>query len=144
MGFGYSYVCRKCGHAYEVFSESGMLLHDVRKKALEDIAAGKYGPEWREAYERAPGASVDGSYEVYVCDTCGSWTSEVDITLCAPEKADGAVWDRAREQWVFREYRPACRKCGGNTHAASDDELRHLPCPVCGAPNEEQGGFLWD
>ena len=77
-------------------------------------------------------------------DACGSWTSEVDVTLCAPEKVDGAAWDWARGKWVLREYRPACRKCSGNTHAASDDEQRHLPCPVCGAPNESQDSFLWD
>lgn len=166
MGQGYSYVCRKCHYPYDIHLGIGMLFSMTYCDKLIDIAAGAYGKELRELLETTDNATFDVSNYVFVCDSCGTWKTDIDATLWVrngPESADGTggkrreafapakrpalcvtSWELHERFHVLKRHHHTCEACGQRMHKATGEELRHLSCPRCGTPNMPSGIVYWD
>lgn len=163
MGYGYYYKCRKCRHKYEVHLGAGMMFPRVYRRLLQDIAEGKYGEEWKALVRETPYAAVDADKVVYIC-SCGYWEMGEDITLFVPNEPESipgrqfgvktvaelgyvpyvAPQELREEYHILKRYYHQCSKCGKRMRKASDGELLHLSCPVCGADNKSKGNLDWD
>ena len=164
MGKGYHYICKQCGNRYAVHIGAGMGYPTEYGEIISDLARGKYGAELQEVFLSTPYAAVDGGKAVFVCPGCGSWERGTDLTLYAPNeplripnkrygRKTVAEWgyvpfvtrgDLEEDYHVLKRHYHHCGKCGKRMHKASSDELRNLPCPKCGSPNQAESGFFWD
>lgn len=167
MGQGYSYVCRKCHHPYDVHLGIGMLFSKTYCDKLIDIAAGAYGEDLRELLETTDNATFDGSKYVFVCDSCKRWITDIDATLWVPNGPEGTAaytggrwkngyvrakgstlcptsWDLHTYFHVLKRHTHVCEACGQPMHKATGEELNHLSCPRCGTPNSPCGFINWD
>ena len=152
MGNSYSYECKKCGTRYEAGSGIGSLYPIQYKSLLEEIREGAYGAEWKKAFADTPGAALDASEFVFLCDSCGKWENGPDISLYVPKdpadagKACPMLWssvDRKKYRLTKRFVRN-CPACGQHMRKASAKEMYTLPCPECGEKNRPENQFLWD
>ena len=66
MGWGYSFICKKCHKEYYVHLGAG---GDDGWNLLKDIASGKYGEDMRQGVN-TPGLYVSSNLYLYVCDKC--------------------------------------------------------------------------
>ena len=146
MGNGYDYKCRKCHHRYQIFTGIGRLYPKTLEKTVSAIKAGAFGAEWKEAYEKTPGAAIYASNEVFICEDCRKWKEEVDVSIYAPDdpKSRSEMLFPTDGFHVVKEYRPVCPKCGGLMRKASKEELMNLPCPKCGTENGMDNFIMWD
>ena len=164
MGSGYSYTCKKCKCEYRVHPGIGMGFPRVYQRKLAEISAGEYGPELQELYNKTPYAAINAEYVVYICDRCGTWEVGIDLSLYAPDDPDSlaqkqygiktvAEWghvpyvmpgDLKNEYHLVKRHYHRCNICGNRMHKASPSELRNLPCPECGAPNQAEDTLFWD
>ena len=164
MGESVAFKCRKCGKAYSAWTGIGSLYPVEYKELTKEIAAGKYGQEWKEAFTGTKYAAVDGEETLFVCDHCGNWKTGKDITIWAPNDPEAFAqkqveiktvgeWgyvpymmraDLEEDFHVLKPYRCSCGKCGRTMRNAGADPVRELPCPKCGTVNEAQNEILWD
>lgn len=85
MGQGYGFTCEKCNHQYDAFIGGGFLYTEVYKEMLSDIKAGKYGIEWKQLYEDNDYVAVSADKHLFICDDCGNWIVDKDISLYVPK-----------------------------------------------------------
>ena len=64
MGTGYMFECKKCKYQYGIYPGIGFSYMSLCKKTLDKIAKGKYGKEFKAAYDNGGRKCTKGS--VYV------------------------------------------------------------------------------
>ena len=145
MGEIFNFTCKKCRKKYKVSVGIGYMQPSVCEDTFKDIAAGKYGSEWKEACEQGGDSlAVTAEEAVYRCEKCGNCENKTDITLYAPDNASnknrGHFIMRGDEGFhVYKQYIPVCSKCGGSMKEVED--YSELACPKCGTVNES--GDMW-
>ena len=171
MGSGYSFRCKNCGKKYNSYKGVGMLFPKVYADLVKAVCKGEYGTEWRNAMMNDYSVAIDAEKKIYVCDKCGSWQAEPDMSLYAlnnqPEgdysrdsiesiewdeyvmpymlrKDPDSLWDKEPEYHLLKRYEHECCKCGGIMHKATEEEEENLACPECGPINEPETMLMWD
>ena len=145
MGEILNFTCKKCRKKYKISVGIGYMQPSVCEDTFKEIAAGKYGSEWKEACEQGGDSlAVTAEEVVYRCEKCGNWENKTDITLYVPDKASkknsGHFIMRGDEGFhVYKQYIPVCSKCGGTMKEVED--YSELPCTKCGTVNES--GDMW-
>ncbi len=125
------YVCEHCKSKYSV--ETGIVedFLNTYKSTVASIEEGKYGPEWKNAFDQIIEVALDHTYEVYVCPQCNCWENGPDLSLYIPK--DEASLERIRsakmtvERWG--SVRPVMRNDLRNCYRLFK-EKQHL-CPHC-------------
>ena len=141
----------------------GFLFPRVYQETVEAIEAGKYGQEWKELFEKTPGAAINAEMEFYTCPYCGGFANEPNLTIYAPDDpeiskvhtepfsiahpAEGSEYVTPYE--LSENYRRVkafvhkCPECGKRMHRYRRED--QLKCPECKAGTMEMGDFiLWD
>lgn len=164
MGYGLGFKCSKCQKDYDVFLGIGMMFPKVYKELVEKIRSGKYGSEWKTLIDSEDNVVVDAEKTVFCCPECAAWRAEPNLSLYVAVNEDAIKEAKSGypymhkmspiaefmmtkpEYKLLKQYDHKCKKCKIVMHEASDDELRSLPCPKCGAaPDEEHSScFNWD
>ena len=162
MGKGYMFECKKCKHQYGICPGIGFSYMSLCKKTLDKIAKGKYGKEFKAAYDNGGRyLSVNAQRILYMCDACKTWDSAIDATLYAPNNADAfgkmQYGIKTVEEWgevpyfiegghfhVIKEYKHKCPKCKGIMRKANEEEYKRLACPKCGEINDMIDEIRWD
>ena len=140
MGIGYEYRC-DCGESSMVTLGAGFGYPEVLERAIEEIKAGKHGPDFQEALLQNPSLKPDAQSRIFICEDCGFWRVDIDMSLVEEVDHD-----------LVKEQIPSCPKCKGNMHAVrvtEDDMPERLPalkCPTCGKENTFGNGRVlhWD
>ncbi len=157
MGSGIGLKCSKCGKEYAAYTGIGFLFPQVYKETLTDVKNGKYGEEWKNLALSEELVAVDAERYLYVCEKCGHWDTEPDLSLYAPNDVEKIkqkkYGEKTVEQWgevpyvmsdgleedyhLLKRRDHICEKCGGVMHKATREEEYTLHCPDCGgAPVE--------
>lgn len=163
MGHGYSFICKKCRHRYDVHLGIGMMFPRVYASCISDIKSGEYGEEWKSLLLNQENIAVDASKYLYVCKSCGHWKVSYSLSLCVPKEPDKILGERygdktrelRRVSYVspldlemnyshLKSYFHKCDKCGKRMHKADADKISSLPCPKCGTENEKSDSIDWD
>ena len=160
MGKGYLFKCKKCGEEYNVMTGIGFLFYEDYKRVAEDIKKGKYGEKWQKIMKDTSHIVVDAESYIYICDSCGNWRTEPDLSLYKPkniieassgdktEENDDYIYtwsDDFREKYeLMKTYVHKCSECGKTTRKISLEEAKTLQCPKCKALNEYDSFMFWD
>ncbi|MCH5193898.1 MAG: hypothetical protein J1F11_08060 [Oscillospiraceae bacterium] len=167
MGKGLSFVCKNCGHKYDIHLGSGFFFTEVYESSIKKIKAGKYGKEWKELIKSQAYIAVDAEDYLYICNSCGNWKVLQNLSLYAPKKPEEIAYKKYGEQTVeqlgyvpyvmrhqlksdyqlLKSYPHNCPKCKKIMSEYSDNDLDHittLQCPKCKTENEVSGLFFWD
>ena len=148
MGNGVGFRCGKCGYGFTAYLGVGFDFPEVYRETVSAVQEGEYGQEWKELFERTPGAAVDANRELYVCSACGGYREDLNLTLYGPKDpgvskvhdgrfsvanpAEGAEyvapWELGDEYRVVKVYRHMCA-CGNRMHRLRVDD--RLKCPWC-------------
>ncbi len=156
MGWGYSFICKKCQKEYDVYVGAG---EDDGRNLLMDIAAGKYGEEMRQGVD-TPGIQVSSNLFLYVCDKCHNWETGPDLTLYIHDEdkppASGieqleyscrglSVWPGERPLKPFWRKECLCKRCNSPMRMIEEETASiSLACPECGEINANYAEILWD
>ncbi len=148
MGTILEYKCKKCRKTYSVSVGIGYLQPMICEDTVKGIAAGKYGKEWKDAYENGgENLAVTAEKVIYCCEKCGSWENKTDITLYAPdkksvEKSRHFIMRGDEGFHVYKQFVPTCSQCGGAMKEL--EKVYELSCPKCGTVNEPGPMILAD
>lgn len=151
MGYGFTLQCKHCDYEQRVLLGAGFLTQSLAEKAYNDMKAGTYGAEFKEALEGTPYAAVHLMNELFVCPDCGELTVEPDVLLCAP--TEGYVPECAMpallgpelgdgEYTVLLTKTHTCAKCGAVMNKAENP--RKVACPRCRGELTASGMIMWD
>ena len=163
MGIGYEYRC-DCGESGTVTLGAGFGYPEVLERAIEEIKAGKHGADLQEALLQNPSLKPDAQSRIFICEDCGFWHVDIDMSLVEEIDHDSASFDldealldgtEVWDEWgtymhLVKEQIPSCPKCKGNMHAirvTEDDMPERLPaltCPACGKENVFGNGMAFD
>ena len=164
MGRGYGYKCKECKHRYSAFPGIGKAYPEAYRELIQKIEDGGYGEEWQRLLKDTPYVAVNAENVIYSCKECGQWEMGQDITLYAPNHPKAILskqygiktveewgyvpfvmnWELREEYHVLKRHYHKCSKCGKRMHKASENEVKHLPCPKCGTENEVRDYIIWD
>lgn len=78
MGNGYMLKCSKCEKNYEVVEGTGMT---EAKGILNAAKHGNYGEEYKHILCESDDVSIDTESYIYICDICGHWKLEPDLSI---------------------------------------------------------------
>ena len=104
------------------------------QQVVEDVLAGEYGREWKEAAQGIEHFAVDAELKLFRCDECGWWDVDYDMSLYAPKDVRALMKKRYGEKTVAR---------WGHAPYVMDYDLRDdyrlvkervHPCEECGKP----------
>ena len=164
MGTGYLFKCKNCKKRYSVQLGIGFLFPKVYRETLETIDNGMYDEEMQKLFRETPYAAVDAERELFICDNCGNWKVDANLSLYARndiellkrrsygEKAVEELghepcvmrFDLEENYHLIREYSHICSKCGNVMKKNSDIIPSMLLCPKCGTENEVANLMQWD
>ncbi len=152
----FEYVCSKCGKKY-YYIKRLVTSWTKYRNALEKIANGEYGAEWKRIHDSTPYVAFDSRISTYFCDSCGDWIREMDLSLYEPndhediqtkyysDKTIGQLGyvpyatssDLEYDFRLIKEYEHKCHNCGSIMRKISNEETDNLPCPcpVCKTKN---------
>ncbi|MBO4869423.1 MAG: hypothetical protein J5585_06890 [Clostridia bacterium] len=142
----------------------GFLYSKQYKKTINDIISGKYGKRRQELFNNTPLATVNAEQALFVCESCGAWKQDVDLTLYAPNnpkkllkskslkkavEEQGYVlfvigWELKENYHIIMEHYCFCPKCKKRMKKSSQDDTKVLKCPICGTDNDPLDSFCWD
>lgn len=163
MGDGISFHCNKCGHRADATFGIGFRFPSVYQETVEEIKAGKYGQEWKELFEKTPGAAINAEMEFYACPYCGGFANEPNLTMYAPNEpgitkvhnerfsiahpAEGSeyvmLYELGEKYRRVKAFVHKCPECGKRMHKYRWGE--ELKCPECKTGAMEMDGILnWD
>ncbi len=157
MGAGYEFTCSKCGKKYSVCWGIGFMYPEVFSDTLKAIKKGEYGEEYKKLALSEKYVAVDAEEYVYSCRKCGNWTTEMGLSIYAPDNVErlkrkrsgiktveewGEVpyatdYDFKRDYHLLKRRLHKCSKCGGIMHKASNKEIINLSCPECGGEQRD-------
>lgn len=164
MGKGYAFKCKTCGHEYNVNIGIGFMYPQIFRETLEKIAAGEYGAEWKEAYDKNLYVAIDAATVLFKCNKCGNWEKGKDISLYAPNHPEliptKQYGEKTVEEWgyvpyvtysdlvneyhLIKPYQHKCKRCGEDMQP-SNEVPECLPCPNCGSESEMLPSIImWD
>lgn len=151
MGRDLGFKCSKCGKNYSAHQGIGMLYPKEYEEVVGKIRKGNYGSSMKDLMDSDPYVTVDASYKIYCCSSCGHWSSLRSLSLylvpgVEKEISRAVMATDGEDCTLVREYIHKCRKCGDIMHIASDGELMNLTCPYCGGESEDGPvmEMLWD
>ena len=151
MGMGYDFICKKCGHWYNIHLGSGTMFYKVYQSCIRDIQAGKYGEEWKALALSHEHIAVDAETYLYICESCGNWKTDMDLSLYEPKEPDKIqnekyfmLWKLEKYCSLLKPYVHKCDKCGEIMHKFNEEQVSSLSCPKCGTENEIAGVIYWD
>ena len=169
MGYGYLYRCASCGFKDEVLVGVGFGHTQEVGEIYRGFQLGAYGPRLRRVFRKSKLAGVSANYDVFVCESCGHWSTFVDASIWEPNDPDQAVAEAAQNNNPYWEwdnhpafidaeawhpvcaYEPKCPKCSGKMHHLGLGDRYEtdvvLPCPGCGEKNRLSDGLSminWD
>ena len=165
MGTGLAFECRDCGYHATVHLGIGFMFPDVYQETVWMIRKEKFGQEWKDLFEKTPGAAVNADMELYVCLSCGAANRGLNLSLYEPKDAsvarvqDGSfsaafpaigmeyvMPDLLEEDYrLVEEYVHLCPDCGKPMRLYREGDL--LKCPKCGKGRMEldpRGHVCWD
>ena len=157
MGCGVGFKCSKCGKEYETHTGIGMGFPMVYKRTIDEVKNGRYGEEWKRLALSEDFVAVDAERYLYICEKCGYWTVDLDLSLYAPNDPEtiktmqygektveewGKVpyvmrWDLEQDYHLLKKRIHKCKKCGDSMRIATSEEEYRLPCPECGGTPEK-------
>lgn len=150
MGWGRAFRCRECGCVEEIYLGSGFYYPEMYEMAEHKITSGKCGQEFKELFEKTPGAATNADKRLHVCGECGSFNACFDQSIYAPKEPgvtklhtepysqfcpavgqEYATPDEIKFRYrLVKEYVYKCQRCGSPMHPYNCHEK--LRCPACG------------
>lgn len=160
MGKIVVFSCRSCGYNAQMSLGVGKFCDISRlfKGIVDKAKNGEYGEEWRREIKRDPTLVVNVSDELYICPTCGAFTTGLNLALYKPvEKIHFAAFrhlkrygtDLTLEQnpnfSLYKKYPHTCEKCDCDMIVYHWREEKIRPtCPYCSEKGEFCIDTLWD
>ena len=156
MGWGLQFRYKECGCVAEVYMGWGLRYPEMYEMAEHKITSGKCGKEWKELFEKTPGAATSGEKRLHVCDNCGSFHTCFEQSIYAPKEPgvtklhtepfsqfysgigeEYATPDELKLHYrLVKQYIYKCQKCGSPMHKYTGSEK--LRCPDCGKITMEE------
>ena len=160
MGETIVFSCRNCGYDKRMCMGVGMNC-DIPKLfngIVDTVRKGTYGKEWQRELKRDPTLVVNVSDEIYICPTCGSFSTGLNLALYKPvEKIRFAAFRHLKRYGtdctletnsnfrLYKKYPHICKKCDCDmTIFEWRDEKIRPTCPNCGGRGEFIQDTLWD
>ena len=160
MGETIKFTCSHCGHEERISMGVGMHwdLEKIFNGIVDNVKKGKYGEEWKKELKKDPSIVVNISDEIYICLTCGYFTTDLNLSLYKPvEKVLFAAFRRNKRYGtdltlesnpnfqLFRTYPHLCAKCNEQmiVRDSREDDVQPT-CPECGEKGELCMDALWD
>lgn len=164
MGYGYSYLCKKCKTKYGMRLGVGADHRKVYEQIVKGIRMGAYGEEWQKLFLSNELVAVNIEKALYICKSCGHWKTQFILDLYVPKDVSAlkerlygsktidewgfvpfaTAYELSRDFKLLKSYYHKCVCCGKHSHRATKKELEALPCPSCQRKNGYDKEVLWD
>ena len=160
MGEIIKFTCSHCGH--DEIMNIGVGMHwDIEKifnGIVDRVKRGEYGEEWKKELQKDRSLVLNISDEIYICPTCGYFTTGLNLSLYKPLEKTLFTRFRRNKKYgtdltlesnpdfqLYKTYPHLCAKCNEQMLIRNPRKNNLLPtCPKCGEKGQLFIDTLWD
>ena len=160
MGEVIKFSCRRCGHEKRMRMGVGMHwdLDALFSGVVNGAKEGRYGEEWKLELMKDPSLALNVSDEIYVCPSCGCFSTGINLDLYKPAAESLSTADQSgrkygtdltfelsREYQLYKNYPHLCEKCNEQMKVYNKRNQEMRPsCPKCSGQGDFVTDCLWD